>query len=144
MYGKVEETKSYGIRFKESESGHYPKLFCMRCWGRVRGRDAAAYYTPDDADQLWAVLTAANGTLVADLKALTIGGRGWVRIVDGAVEARHSVREKGDDGVIRFTTEPSEEFTRERFDELLDQPRDRRLVLLRPVSETPFADTEES
>lgn len=140
--------KLAGTVDEELEPGTDERYWCFGCYKEHRDRERGAHYHYTDADELWAILEAANGRLVADAKAMSVGGRGWFRVVDGDVEARHSVMIRGgedDDWDVGFETEPTPDFGPDDFgeffgDEPLDDPDDaiRRLVFLKPVSETPF------
>ena len=139
VFGAVGRVTDHGITF-ETTGGVPVRHFCQDCWNRERGREKAAHYDVTDGDRLWAILEAANGDLVADLLPMLVGGRAWVRVVDGDVEARHTVHERTDDGTIRFDTEASDDFDVTEFGELFDEPGDRTRVLLKPADETPFAE----
>lgn len=141
VFGEIDHTTEHGVVF--GTTGGVPtRHYCQDCYNEHRKRDKAAHYNVTDGDRLWDILAAADGELVADLLPMLVGGRGWIRVVDGAVEARHSVRERTDDG-MRWTTEPTEGFDVDRFGRYFDDPGDRTRVLLKPVEETPFAyDTE--
>ena len=137
VFGEVARTTDHGVVY-ETTGGVPVRHFCQDCWHEHRGREKAARYDVTDGDRLWNILAAADGELVADTKAMTVGGRGWIRVIDNEVEARHSTHERTDDGKIRFTTEPSEDFDVDDFGHLFDEPTDRTMVYLRPVEESPF------
>ncbi|QIO25481.1 hypothetical protein [Haloarcula sp. JP-L23] len=141
VFGEVADVTDHGLVF--GTTGGVPvRHWCRACWNRERGREKAAHYDVTDGDRLWAILDAADGALVADLMPILVGGRAWIRVVDGDVEARHTTRERTDEGGIRFGTEPSEDFDVTQFGEFFDEPTDMTCVLLKPADETPFAEVD--
>lgn len=143
VFGEVDHTTDHGVVFGTT-GGVVVHHYCDECYREHRTREKAAHYDVTDGDRLWAILEAADGELVADLIPMLIGGRGWVRVVDGEVEARHSTRERTEGGAIRFSTEPTPDFDVEDFGHYFDDPDDRTRVLLKPVEETPFAEGGDS
>lgn len=139
LFGEIDRTKDHDIVL-ETTGGIVLRNYCQQCWNQERGREKAAHYDVTDGDRLWSILEAADGKLVADMLPMLVGGRAWIRVVDGEVESRHSVHEKTGDGKIRFDTEPTEDFDVDDFGRYFDDPGDRTRVLLKPVEETPFAD----
>lgn len=139
VFGEVDHTTEHGVVY--ATTGGVPvRHFCQDCWTEHRGRDTAAHYDVTDGDRLWAILEVSDGDLVADLRPMLVGGRAWIRVVEGAVEARHSKRKLTEDGRIGFTTEPTEDFDVGDFARYFDDPTDRTRVLLKPVEETPFGE----
>ena len=149
VYGYLSEVREDNISEKqvghvgeELDPGADERYWCFSCFKREREADRAAHYHYEDAAELWDILEAADGSLVADARPLTVGGRGWFRVVDGSVQARHSVHVHGgedDDWDIGFDTEPTEGFDTADFGDFFESAEeDRRLVLLKPVDETPF------
>ena len=148
LYGKYEHAKNGNVSQKQIahgdedlEPGVDERWYCFECYKNEFDRENGAHYTYRNANELYKILNASDGHLVADAKPLTIGGRAWVRVVDGVPQARHAIRiagDENDDYDIKFATEPTEDFDRSRFDELFNAPEDRRLAILKPVDETPF------
>lgn len=148
LYGRFEHVKDNIISEKliaepgeELDPGADEQYYCLDCYKKHYDRENGAHFEFESAEELWSILEAANGRLVADTLPLTIGGRGWVRVVDGDVQARHAVRvTTGEDGDhdIAFDSEPSPDFDRDNFNDLFDGSRDMRLIVLKPVDETPF------
>lgn len=148
LYGKFEHAKEGVVSDKlvahageELDPGTDERYYCLDCYKEEYDREKGAHYEYESADGLWSILAASNGRLVADAKPMTVGGRGWFRVVDGKVQARHSVMIRGDesdDYDIRFETEPSPDFAKEDFDEFFGEAEMIRLVYLKPVDETPF------
>lgn len=129
------------------ERGVTRRHYCSSCWKEDFVREAAAYHDLDDPDRLWNILEASDGTLVADTLTFTVGGRGWVTVIDGDVVAMHTTTEaRMEDGqrIIEFGSEETPDFDEDRFYDLFDVPdRDDGMpvkVLLRPRRETPLAD----
>lgn len=138
VFGKVGRLTDHGVVY--STTGGVPvRHFCHGCWNEHRGRDKAAHYDVTDGDRLWNILEAADGDLVADMRPMLLGGRGWIRVVDGDVEARYTITKQTADGKIAFDTELDEDFDVDDFGRYFDDPGERTRVLLRPVDETPFA-----
>ena len=149
LYGRLEDAavgniseKLAGRAGEELDPGARDRYWCFDCHKQERQADRAAHYRYESATTLWNVLEAADGALVADSKAITVGGRGWFRVVDGMTQARHSVTVRGDeddDWDIGFETKPTQDFDDADFIDLFGGAADdRRLALLRPVDETPF------
>lgn len=136
VFGSVDRTTDHGVIFGTT-GGVVVKHFCQSCYREYRLRRKAAHYDVTDGDRLWAILEAADGDLVADLIPMLVGGRAWIRVVDGDIEVRHTVRGRTEDG-IRFDTEPTEDFDVDDFGQFFDDPNERTRVLLKPVDETPF------
>lgn len=138
--GVVSE-KLVGDLGEELDPGADERWYCLDCYQSEFDRAKGAHFEFESAEELWSILDAADGRLVADAKPMTVGGRGWFRVVDGEVQARHAVRVKGgpdDDFDIGFDTEPTPDFGREEFDEFFDGDAEFRLIYLQPVGETPF------
>lgn len=142
VFGKIDRTTDRGIVFGAT-GGIVVRHYCEECYREHRSRAKAAHYDVTDGERLWDILEAADGDLVADMLPMLVGGRAWVRVVDGDVEARHTVRERTEDG-FRFDTEPTEGFDVARFGEYFDDPGDRTRVLLKPADETPFAEVDDA
>ncbi|WP_256394151.1 hypothetical protein [Natronoarchaeum rubrum] len=127
------------------------EYYCDACWSEEFERDAAAHYEVTNGQRLWDILEAADGDLVADLRPIFVGGRPWIRVVDGELQGMKSTRSRkqaGDDLVIEFGTEEAD-VDREWFEEVFgaeeelpegDMPT---IALLKPADETPFAEYEE-
>jgi hypothetical protein len=126
------------------------EVYCESCWREDFQRDAAAYYDVRDSERFWAILKAADGQLVADLNPMTIGGRGWIAVVDGSLHGLHlstEVSENGDCVRMETTVEESDvdrEWFEEFFASVDDDDRDGppMTALLKPREETPFDDWE--
>jgi len=148
LYGRFEHAAAGNISEKlvahageELDPGADERWYCFDCYKSEFARENGAHFDYDSADQLFNILDASDGQLVADAKVMTIGGRGWLRVVDGEVQARHSVAVAGDaddEYDVKFETEPTPDYDRDDFDELFADAGDRGLVFLKPVSETPF------
>jgi hypothetical protein len=98
----------------------------------------------EDAQTLWNLLNASEGTLVADCKPVYIGGRPYIRVVDDFVQVLH-YRQTHDnvDDVVRIRSELVQtDMSRDEFMNAFTQHDDERpvMVYLRPASETPFDD----
>lgn len=148
LYGRFHHAAAGAVSEKQVahagedlDPGADERWYCFDCYKEYYDRDKGAHFNYESAAQLFAILDASGGQLVADAKAMTVGGRGWFRVVDGTVQARHSVAVAGDetdDYDVKFETEPTPDFDREDFDEFFADRGDRGLVILKPVSETPF------
>lgn len=141
VFGEVAHTVENGLIFGPT-GDVVVRHWCQECWNKRRGREKAAHYDVEDGDRLWDILEAADGELVADLIPMLVGGRAWVRVVDGDVQARHTVRKRTDDGKMAFDTEPRRDFDVAAFGDFFDDPDYRARVLLKPAGETPFAEVE--
>lgn len=134
------------------EGGSRQEHYCQECWCEEFKRDAAAYYEVTDSERFWSILQAADGDLVADLVSMFAGGRPWIRVVDGSLQAINSTvvdsHESDGQQVIEHGTKPID-VDREWFDDVFgdvsDSDRDGRptIALLKPAEETPFQDHEE-
>lgn len=122
--------------------------YCSECWREEFQREAAAHFEVNDAQRLWDILEAADGQLVADLGHIFVGGRPWVRIINGELEAIGSTRraiEQDGDRIIQFGYK-GVDVDRQWFDETFhaeeSSPDDEfpTIALLKPVEETPFDD----
>lgn len=148
LYGRLTHVRDGVISEKlvagpgeEIDPGADERYYCLNCYKREHDRAKGAHFTYESADELFDILAASNGRLVADARPMTVGGRGWFRVVDGEVQARHSVMIRGDEDDeydIKFETEPSPDFDRDEFDEFFDGAKEIRLVYLKSVDETPF------
>ena len=119
--------------------------YCRDCYREHYSREAAAHYEIDDHERLWDILEAADGELVADTYPLTIGGRGYVRVVDGEPQAMRIATRQKEDRVIAFEAEPIDDYDRAAFEGLFSVEDDGdedppRIVFLKPADETPFAE----
>jgi hypothetical protein len=122
------------------------KWWCRECYNRHRRRDAAAHYPVTDSGELWEILAAADGSLVADLSTIFSSG-GWVRIIDREPQVLAVSREMdAKQNVLRFEAEPiewSKQTFHERMETVKEATSDEKptpTVALRPVGETPFAE----
>lgn len=151
--GKNELKRTVIWGFWDADAQNYANTtqqehYCQHCWSKEFKRDAAAHYEVTDAQQFWNLLEAANGTLVADLRPIFVGGRPWIRVVDGDLQAMRATVDAHDESrVIEFgTTEV--DVDREWFDETFRADQDLpdsahpTIALLKPADETPFADYE--
>jgi hypothetical protein len=137
VFGEIDHTVEHGVVF--GTTGGVPvRHFCQDCHND-RTREKAAHYRVTDGDRLWEMLDASDGELVADLKAMLVGGRVWIRVINGSAEAL-SLHRRIDDGQLRFETESLHDFDADDFGQYFDDPGDRTLVLLKPAEETPFVD----
>ena len=131
----------------EFEADPLEAHWCKACYRTHRDREVAVHYEIDDHERLWAILDAADGELVADTYPLTVGGRGYVRIVDGEPQAL-SIQTKvihREPRVLGMTAESIEDYDREDFEALFSVQDDGegdppRRVFLKPTEETPFDD----
>jgi hypothetical protein len=133
-----------GSEFDDTPLENY---WCKDCYHQHRQRESAARYEITDHDQLWDILNAANGDLVADTYPLTVGSRGFVRIVDGELQALKVKLVPKEPEVIQSEIEVVDTFDQEAFESLFSVAGDRdddppRIVYLKPSDETPFADVE--
>lgn len=139
--GGVVSEKQVARPGEELDPGADERYYCFDCYKEEHDRAKGAHYEYESAEELWSILEAADGRLVADAKPMTVGGRGWFRVVDGVVEARHSVMVRGgetDDWDVGFETEPTPNFDEEDFHEFFSGGKEIRLVYLKSVDETPF------
>lgn len=138
VFGEIDHTTDHGVVF--GTTGGVPtRHYCQACYRKHRKRDKAAHYRARDGDRFWQILEAADGELVADLRPMMIGKRGWIRVVDGELEGRVTERYQTDDGRLGFRTKPWD-ITVLDFADRFDEPGDRARVMLKPAEETPFRD----
>lgn len=117
--------------------------YCPACWQHEFAREAAAHYEVTDAERFWDILEAADGRLVADCKPMFVGGRPWIRVVDGRLQVLGAHMYRGDEpGAIESRVERHEDADREWFDDVFADVGEHReppaLALLKPEEETPF------
>lgn len=139
----------WNVEAQSFEKNAREEHYCQSCWQQEYKREAAAHYEVTDAEKLWNILEAADGDLVADLRPIFVGGRPFIRVVDGELQALGSTvhAEEYDGGETRLVKFGSKrvEVDREWFDETFraDQelPDDAHptIALLKPAEETPFA-----
>lgn len=118
--------------------------YCEDCWRERFAAPNAARYNVEDAETLWNLLNASEGTLVADCKPVYVGGRPYIRVVDDFVQVLH-FRQTHDnvDGVVRLRSELVQtDMSREEFMTAFSPQEDgpQVRVYIRPADETPFAD----
>lgn len=131
-----EERQNYE---KNSHEEHY----CRSCWHEKFERDAAAYYEVTDPERFWRILEAADGDLVADLRPVFVGGRPWIRVVDGELQEMHTTVEADRaNNILRFDVEKGNvdrEWFFRTFRDISELPDDvPQIALLKPADETPF------
>lgn len=129
------------------ENGALQRQYCEACWNQEFDRDIAAHYEVQSAQRLWDVLEAADGRLVADLRPIFVGGRPWIRVQDGELQALRSTvvdsDRLADPPVIEFGVEVAD-YDREWFDRTFRAERELpddempTIALLKPADETPF------
>lgn len=141
------ETRRYGFWDEDAqnyETQPIEQRFCRDCWSKDYGRRNGAHFRPESAQQLWTMLDAADGSLVAI--PCWWSGRPSIRVVDGEPEAAVTKPRDGGqtaDGtpILKFESERIEGFDREEFDEVLAPPEneDFNLVRLLEPGQTAFA-----
>lgn len=118
---------------------------CRSCWREHYDRTVGAHWEIDDAETLWNTLEASNGQLVADLYAVFVGSRPFIRVVDGELQCiAGTSRVNHEEQTVRFVPE-FVDVDREWFDSVLEPTDGDRPILpiIRPVEETPFGDVRE-
>lgn len=126
----------------------YEEHYCPDCWREEFERDAAAHFEVHSAQELWEILDAADGRLVADLKPVFVGGRPWIRVRNGELEGMKATRrmvETDDKKIMQFGVERFEpdweEFVQALgADEDLSEDDYPTIALLKPADETPFTE----
>lgn len=118
---------------------------CESCWRSEYDSPKATTYQTDDADELWEILAASDGQLVADLSAFFIPGPCYARVVDGTLETctvNQNPHEK--DGQIAFDPEAELMDEHDLFLEGLLKDNEREVpIYLRTADDTPFADLKD-
>lgn len=123
--------------------------FCRDCWKEDFQRTVGAHWEVSDVEQLWDVLEAADGALVADLVYLFVGGRPFVRVVDGEPQAiAASTRANREEETLRVVPEfidVDRDWLQDVFNAERNLPDDDHptIAIIRPVEETPFGDVRE-
>lgn len=141
------ETRRYGFWDEEKQAyeshGGIEEKYCRDCWDKSMGRTNGAHLRPQSAEQLFAILDAADG----DLAAIPTwwSKRPAIRVVDGELEGvvtkpRRDGFNSDGEPIIKFEAELIEEFDREEFDDVAEPGDEMNLVLLREPSMTPFAE----
>ncbi|WP_302083627.1 hypothetical protein [Salinibaculum rarum] len=132
------------------DSAPRQEWYCAECWREQFKRDTAAHYEIEDGDQFWDILDAADGRLVADLSAIFVGGRPWIRVRNGELEGMR-VRTRGheESKVVSFDTvrfDPDKEWFNNTFSDVssADEGGPPAIALLKPADETPFVDYRET
>lgn len=151
---KVKRFGEYDARTQNFDhtGGVIEHWYCDDCWQDHEAREPAAVFHPHSAEQLRAILDAADGALVADFVHYFVGSRPCVRVVNGELEGA-TVRPEFDEqetphGVrisVRFTAEPfdiGDGWIEDALGQRHELPESMP-VLLKPVDETPFAALEE-
>ncbi|WP_254810637.1 hypothetical protein [Natronosalvus amylolyticus] len=117
---------------------------CRSCWREDYQRTVGAHWEVDDADTLWNVLEASNGELVADLYGLFVGGRPYVRVVDGELQCLGIKTKANREAQVLRVVPKFIDVDRAWFDELFNADSDRpTIAIIRPVEETPFGDVRD-
>lgn len=86
VFGTVDRTTDTGVVFGTT-GGVVVRHWCEDCYREHRTSKKATTYQTDDPDELWAILAASNGQLVADLSSWYMPGPCFVRVRDGELEA---------------------------------------------------------
>jgi hypothetical protein len=143
-------TVTFGFWDDEADNYESPPparhRYCRECWNRDFKRDQGAYWEVTDDATLWNTLAASEGQLVADLGALFMGNRPFVRVVDGDLQGAITKPKRVDEETIRFEPERKDDVDREWLAETLRSARDLPAdvpVIIKPVEETPFGDVRE-
>jgi len=115
---------------------------CYSCWHSEYDSKKATTYQTDDPDELWSILAASNGNLVADLSAFYIPGPCYVRVVDGEPQAATvNMIQAPDDSENDLTHEPELFDAHDLILEEHTEDADPRFpVYLVTADETPFAE----
>lgn len=119
------------------------RFVCRDCWHSEFDARKHTTYMTDDADELWAILEASGGQLVADLSSHYIPGPCYARVVDGELQAATVNREPSPDHPeYDFTTHPKQY---DPSDLLLEEcvESDSGIhvpIYLVPADRTPFAE----
>lgn len=119
--------------------------WCHDCYQKHRLRPNATRFYYRDADQLWRVLAASDGELVADRVAQVVGTRPFVRVQHGQPDLirNRAKRVLDDDGElhhVEVVSERDNDYTRDEFTEVVNEcaGTERGFVYLRAKDETPF------
>lgn len=116
--------------------------YCSDCWNEIRPERSGTELEIRNTEQLWGILDASKGDLVADFGTITVGARPYIQVLDGTpFVASVKARRAGDD-VVQFYTS-FEEKDREWFDETVQSYKDEDLptiVRIKSEEETPFND----
>lgn len=125
------------------EQGKDPikKYWCQDCHQDQNNREAAAHHTLKDSDRLFNILSASEGSLVADTASVSFAGRGFVRVVDGDPQAINITQVKKEPKVIEHNAVAVQPFEESDFHNMFTPDTDIEdpvTIYLRPVDETPF------
>lgn len=115
---------------------------CHYCWHNEYDAKKATTYQTDDADELWAILAASNGQLVADLSAFFIPGPCYVRVVGDELQtATVNMKKAPPESEYDLTSESKLVDEHDLFleDVVEDNERDTPIWLI-TADETPFAE----
>lgn len=123
--------------------------FCESCYREHMDRTVGAHWRVEDGETLWDVLEASQGELVADLKPCFVGGRPFVRVVDGelrGITMQHYPLPEDHEADIGFKPERLDDVDREWLTGIIDEdaalPDSEfpTIAIIRPIEETPFGD----
>lgn len=116
---------------------------CEECWREEYTAKKATTYQPGSADELWAILEASGGQLVADFSAYFIPGPCYIRVVDNELEgATVTAVECPPDSEYDLCWEPKPTDPHDLFiEEMLDH--EPRPIYLVTADQTPFHDLAE-
>lgn len=124
------------------ERGDHHWHVCESCWRQEYQSQKATTYQTNDPDELWAILEASNGQLVADLSAFFIPGPCYARVVDDELETItvNNNPHQNADGKIAFDPEVVEVDEHDLFlDELLENNEGPcSPIYLKTADDTPF------
>lgn len=124
------------------EDGDYNWHYCNDCWHTDFDATKATHYQTENADELWEILAASDGQLVADLSAFFIPGPCFVRVVDDELQAcTVDMKPSPDHPEYDFTNEPRmSEDTDLLLEHCLEQNSDpHHPIYLKTADETPFS-----
>ena len=130
--------------FTASGGGTVTHHYCQRCYMKHYRADRAAYYDVDDADRLWTILDSSDGRLVADCKPIFVGGRPFIRVVDGEIECVAPKHHRSESEQLIRSHIERVDVDRDWFNDVFSQDQakadDERptRVMLKPINETPF------
>lgn len=120
--------------------------YCEECWDDIRPSNKGTQFEVDTVDELWNILSASNGKLVVDCKSHFVGGRPYLRVLNGDVQEAVINRRQVGDGTLGLSTE-FEQRDRQDFEELIESIINGDLppiVRLRNSENTPFADLKDT
>ena len=116
--------------------------YCEDCWREIRPHKQGVEFEIDTVDELWEILSASDGRLVADCKPIVLGTRPFIRVTNGHAEVAVVKRRLAGENVIGHYSEFKQQ-DRDWFTDTVESFLDGDLpplIYLRNSENTPFGE----